>query len=163
MIQWFYDLNEVGVHRNAHGDLDPFFTCGLRTTEGKPNYDKIKLQCASMAEHYMEIDGYLPFPFFVVNIKGNQFDQHNRLKKYKSSVNNPIILGKCLIEPGKLSGAEVRNSYLKQVSVITQVFWVIILGILGVNQLLTNNTKQLREEHSLYMNKQLSDKKTTTI
>ena len=50
----------------------------------------MKLQCASMAEHNMEIDGYLPFPFFVVNIKRNQFDQHNRLKKYKSSVNKTL-------------------------------------------------------------------------
>ena len=51
-----------------------------------------------------------------------------------------------------------RSSHLKQVSVITQVLWVIILRIFCVNQLLTHNAKQLREEHSLYMKKQLLDK-----
>lgn len=41
--------------------------------------------------------------------------------------------------------------HLKQISVIIQVFWVIILVIYGEHQLLTHNTKQLRKEHSLWI------------
>ena len=52
-----------------------------------------------------------------------------------------------------------HTPHLKQVSVITQIFWVIILMIFSVNQLLTQNTKQLRKEHSLWIKEQFLDKK----
>lgn len=52
------------------------------------------------------------------------------------------------------------RSNLKQVSVIVQIFWVIILMIFCVNELFTNNSKQLRKKHSLLIkNKNKSKRK----
>lgn len=52
------------------------------------------------------------------------------------------------------------RSNLKQVSVIVQIFWVIILMIFCVNELFTNNSKQLRKKHSLSIkNKNKSKRK----